>query len=84
MEPKAQKLNPKRIRNYGSDTKKHRIKWVDLNSKTCAREKRDKEGKQRQEGVSLLILIPTLGDSEKIHAVPDNAVFKGSGSCIGY
>lgn len=55
-----------------------------LNSKTCAREKRDEEGKQRQEGVSLLILIATLGDSEKVDTVPNNAVFKGSRSCIGY
>jgi len=47
-----------------------------LNYKTCAREKRDEERKQRQEGVSLLILVATLGDSEKIHTVPDNTVFK--------
>jgi len=81
MEPKAQKLNPKRISYYGNDTTKV---GRYLNSKTCAREKRDEEGKQRQEGVSLLILITTLGDSEKIHTVPDNTVFKGSRSCIGY
>jgi hypothetical protein len=85
MEPKAQKLNPKRISYYRNDTTKVRNQVGRcLNYKTCAREKRDEERKQRQEGVSLLILIATLCDSEKINTVPDNTVLKGSRSCIGY
>lgn len=63
---------------------KQRINQVGRSDfKTCAREKLDEEGKHWQEGVSLLILVSTLRDSDKIHTVPDDAIFKGLRDCIG-
>jgi len=40
-----------------------------------------REGKEREEGEGLFVLVPALSDAEEVDGVPDDGVLERGGEC---